>query len=222
VSGTYPNPYRGINAHLHSLLQRRSDGWRVLHNLYMWRVQMALAGQLPPGFDACLAPSMQPRVDQDPLHAVIVYEPGDGGRQRHLIQMEMLTPPTKYHPKDYLVARTRRLARGVQMIEMDFWHEAPTLFHQGLSPYAIVAANRDTTQFYCFHVDDPIPCLLLELAEGWQVLFDFNAAYHTVFSLNHHNPPPVDYHQPPLNMNSYRPLDRARIEDVMARWAGGG
>lgn len=55
------NPYRGINAHLHSFLQRERDGWVVFHSSYITHLADAIDAVLPEGYEVSEERSLQIR-----------------------------------------------------------------------------------------------------------------------------------------------------------------
>lgn len=77
------NPYRGINAHLHSLAQnpqRSPTIWTSIHTDHITHITDALNAQLPPQYVARSEQSMQIWVDdspRSPVPDVAVYRTGD-------------------------------------------------------------------------------------------------------------------------------------------------
>jgi hypothetical protein len=167
---------------------------------------------------------------EDALSALAIYQMS--GEEVHLVtRIEVLSPTNKRKPADYLPMRVRTLRSGVNMVEIDYRHQTPNIYRailpdyaagdNGSYPYciAITLAHDElaTTRFYCFHVDEPIPELPIPLAGEEEVRVDFDAVYQRTFANDRRAHHLLDYSQPPRNPDSYLPLDRARIEAVMAR-----
>jgi hypothetical protein len=53
------NAYRGVNAHLHSVLQNESGGWKVFYTAYITVLAQDIDAQLPPGYEVGLTKSLQ-------------------------------------------------------------------------------------------------------------------------------------------------------------------
>jgi hypothetical protein len=59
------NQYRGVNAHLHSLLQAEVTDWAVFHSAHIIDLARAIDGKLPPGYIVAPEKSLQIR-EYDP------------------------------------------------------------------------------------------------------------------------------------------------------------
>lgn len=53
------NPYRGVNAHLHSALQSPGGNWQSFHGAYIVDLTRAITAMLPPGYYAINEKSLQ-------------------------------------------------------------------------------------------------------------------------------------------------------------------
>ncbi len=78
------NPYRGINAHLHSYLQQQGN-WKVFHNKHIADLAEALDAQLPAGYEVGLTDALQiveihpdtgERFRKSPEPDVTIYQTG--------------------------------------------------------------------------------------------------------------------------------------------------
>jgi hypothetical protein len=54
------NPYRGVNAHLHSLLQATSGGWAQFHAPHIIHLAEWIERHLPAGYNAFPERSLSP------------------------------------------------------------------------------------------------------------------------------------------------------------------
>lgn len=169
---------------------------------------------------------------EDELVAVVIYQKPEVAVAR----IELLSPSNKTTDRNhYLAMRQKTLSSGLKLVEIDYLHETPPLFpdiqadyskHEvGAYPYSLILSDptpsaehaSGTTRFYSFHVDDPIPALVIPLLDDDAVLLDFDAAYRATLADDRRAHLVIDYAQEPLNLGAYSPDDQQRIRQVMQR-----
>lgn len=164
--------------------------------------------------------------DEEGLGAVVIYQ----SPHIPVTRIELLSPTNKTTERNhYLAMRQKTLAAGVNLVELDYLHETPTIYRKALRdytrqeegsfPYCIVISDPERTRFYCFHVDEPMPVLELPLLEADAVLLDFGAVYNTTFEDDRRTRMLIDYAELPPNIASYTPEDQKRIRKRIATLA---
>jgi hypothetical protein len=89
------NQYRGVNAHLHSVLQHETAGWEGLHTKHIADLTAELSAQLPDGYIADLEQSLQIRQFHPDTGEEITLKPRRGLRPDLLIShIESVLRPT--------------------------------------------------------------------------------------------------------------------------------
>lgn len=170
--------------------------------------------------------------DEDELTAVIIYQSPD----QPITRFELLSPSNKTSDRrHYMAMRHKTLEAGLNLVEIDYLHQTPPLFPNVLAdyshheenayPYMILVtdptptADQESgiTQFYCFHIDDPIPTLAVPLLNNEAVLVDFGAVYNITFADDRRAQLLIDYEQEPENLKAYPKQDQAKIESIMSR-----
>lgn len=172
-------------------------------------------------------PLMQP--NEQELSAVTIYH--EAG-ERFVTRLELLSPKNKtVHIENYRYMRFRTYSSGVNIVDVDYLHETPTIFpeltpsyphkSQGAYPYsiAITSLYLGKVSQYGFHLEDKMPILAIPLLGEDSFLLDFGAAYQTTFENDRRAHLLLDYEQLPLNFESYMPVDQQKIRAVMARIA---
>lgn len=124
------NPYRGVNAHLHSYLQNEQGVWKVFHNKHIADIAEALDRLLPPGYEVILICSLQIEpVDFDDdaeLSALEIRELAGPGEGVPVTRLELLSPTNKPPGDGYLQYREKHIVtieQGVPLVELDYLHQ---------------------------------------------------------------------------------------------------
>jgi hypothetical protein len=170
--------------------------------------------------------------EEDYLSAILIYKFPDEAVTR----LELLSPTNKTtHRKHYLMTRRHTLNTGLKLVELDYLHETPQLFHTVLPDYSRHQPNAfaysitvtDPTptaeyetgivRYYCFHVDDPFPAVPIPLLGQESILLDFKAVYDFTCAGDRRVAMKLDYAEPPINFEAYSEGDKARILAVMER-----
>jgi hypothetical protein len=140
--------------------------------------------------------------EEDELSAVMVYKLPD----QPVTRLELLSLSNKTSDlRHYLVSRRKTLNAGLKLVEIDYLHETPSLFsatlpdysqhEDGTYPYNIIIADptptldepSGITRFYCFHVDEAIPSLVMPLLDDDSVLVEFGRAYAETLTMPPHS-----------------------------------
>ncbi len=167
--------------------------------------------------------------DDEDLSAIVIY---DGASGRFVTRVEVLSPTNKtVYLKTYRNMRYSMYRLGVNVVDIDYLHETPTIFpnltpsypkkSEGAYPYsiAITSPYLEKVSQYCFELEEPIPTLAIPLLGEDSFLLDFGAAYQTTFENDRRAHLLIDYEQLPINFESYLPADQQKIRAAMARIA---
>ncbi|MCU0479617.1 MAG: DUF4058 family protein [Anaerolineae bacterium] len=234
------NPYHGINAHLHSVLQTIEDGWSEFHGGHVCHIAEAINALLPLTFLVAIEKSWQFR---DPIDTEEAYYSAVAIRQitsnnqigQVVAWLELLSPSNKrggsgeaqYHHK-----RAQALHGGIILIELDYLHHTPPIMRripsypdgdEGVYPYNISLTDprpdlkMGKLRVYGFGVDTPIPTIEIPLLNDDKITVDFDAVYQRTFTSLRAYSLRADYDQLPQPINAYHPQDRPKIEVVMHR-----
>jgi len=149
---TLDNPYRGINAHLHSLAQNPQAGsptiWTSIHAMHIGHLIDALNERLPAGYVARPEQSLQiwtadeegaesakggqfPEREITIPSAVIYRIDGHKIMGRPVTRIELLFASNKqggYGCRGYLDNRWLALSSGTSLFELDYLHQTPSPF----------------------------------------------------------------------------------------------
>lgn len=186
------NQYRGINAHLHSQLQKEDGPWNTFHHVHIVDILVRMKWQMRfSGYNVDNGQSLQIRFPDEPddytkhYRAVELYEYDyDLMQQGELIaSIELMSPLNKpggafYH--EYKARRSRLLETGLVFIELDYVDTMPPVF-EGLPSYisaGVVLHPNTVTHPYRITVVDPRPAKLEGLAHVYQ--FDVDDPLPTV------------------------------------------
>lgn len=124
------NPYRGINAHLHSYLQQQGN-WKVFHNKHIADLAEALDAQLPERYVVGLTDSLQ----------IVEYHPDTGRRIRRYPEPDVTIYDTgRTSPLavgDIVVAEPTQVLTAEATIEVD-----PELFLTALVIYELSETDK--------------------------------------------------------------------------------
>lgn len=215
------NAYRGVNAHLHSVLQNESGGWKVFHTAYITHLAEVIDTQLPPGYEVGLTKSLQiaeyhPTPEDEELVAVMISQIVTEQRRELVTRIELLSPTNKPPGDGFLQYREKRIAtleEGTPLVEIDYLHETPPPIRRipsyadkqpNAHPYWIAVTDPrpslelGETRVYGFDVDEPIPTVDLPLAGSDKLTFDFDAPYQQTFASLSYFRNRADYeHEPP-------------------------
>ncbi len=168
--------------------------------------------------------------------AVAIYPLSDppGSHRVPVGWIELLSPSNKppYSGfQSYSDKRRDVLASGIIFIELDYLHQTGATFERlpsyqprrrgdlpdaGAAPYRITVVDPrphlldGLGRSHGFHVDDPIPEIVIPLSGTDALVFDFDAPYRRTFEEMLYGRR-VDYAQLPLAFERYQPDDRARI-----------
>lgn len=167
---------------------------------------------------------------EDVFAAVIYYQHKDEASTSMGIpvtRIEVLSLANKVggsYYRNYVINRHEALESGLPLVEIDYLHEttSPILgmpfYPQDTDsyPYSITLSdprrsqNDEQVRSFGFRVDDPIPTLLIPLADEENIAVDFDAVYRETFEKGRRGNQ-VDYTLPPENLDSYAPIDQQRI-----------
>jgi hypothetical protein len=177
-------------------------------------------------------------VDQDEEVVLrnLVIRPVDEARHvgDPITWIELLSPTSKppnhgfflYHGK-----RNDALRARLALIEIDYLHETPSpIAHlrdypagdADAYPYSAVITNprpsldEGPMYIYGVRVDEPLPTIPIPLLGDEIVPLDLDAVYQRTFHRLRSFWDAPDYGEPPARLESYQPVDRARIEARMA------
>jgi hypothetical protein len=227
--------YRGVDAHLNSLLQtpgvpEQPALWPSFHGEYITHIADALNAQLPRGYLAMkqlIEPLEKPR-------AVMIRELLPQRRLGRIVaQIELLSPSNKPGGagyETYSVKRANAIADGLPLIEIDYLHESPPILpalpaypdQPGAFPYSVLVSDPrpdwrgGRARAYGFVVDEVITIFPVPLLGDETLIFDLNPVYQHTFHAGRWADI-CDYAGPPERFGRYRSADQARIEAVMAR-----
>jgi Protein of unknown function (DUF4058) len=227
------NQYRGINAHLHSLLQSEGGGWESFHNAHITNLTEAIDLLLPEGYYVLNEKSLQ--LEDDPLPSVVIFQMEDDKTAIPVTRIELLSPgnkPPGTHYLQYLVKRTETLESGINLVELDYLHETRSPIRVIPSypdhepdayPYVILVSEsrpmlaEAQMAVYGFFVDELIPTVTIPLAGQDTITIDFGVVYNVTFSRNrYYGTVAVDYGVLPVRFDSYSETDQQRIRERMA------
>lgn len=164
--------------------------------------------------------------EEEQFSAVVIYQQPD----RLVTRIELLSPANKTSARGpYLAMRQKALFSKLNLVELDYLHETPSLFPHLLPeayPYCVVVSEPKgddigdgIMQFYCFHVDDPFPNAPIPLLAGEKLAINWGEVYNFSFTNDRRTQFMLDYSQPPLNFERYSAFDQARILACMERVA---
>jgi hypothetical protein len=221
------NLYRGVNAHLNSLLQAPGKAgqpalWRSFHNQHIAHIADFLNAQLPAPYFALNEQSIVIRelLPQSTVGQVVA-------------RIELLSPSNKaggsnYHA--YSAKRIEALEGGTPLIEIDYLHESPSLvpkqprypLSEEAFPYTILVSDprpdwhEGKVRAYSFRVGEPVKTFRLPLYNQDEVLFALNAVYQHTFETGPWSKS-IDYSQPPDRFETYSRRDQDSIQAVIAQ-----
>lgn len=186
------NPYRGINAHLNSVLQNEAGLWKMFHNAHIMHLAEALDAALPPAYEVTLTRSLQileyhpdtgerirrsepddkpDRPDDDDLyHTALAIRAIEQGQSRLITRLELLSPTNKPPGEGFIQYREKRastLHQQTPLVEIDYLHQLPPAV-RGVPSYVHGQANAYP---YTITVTDPRPTLQegMTAVYGWHV-----------------------------------------------------
>lgn len=234
------NPYRGINAHLHSVLQTIEDGWSEFHGGHICHIAEAINVLLTSIYVVTIEKSMQFReaidTEEATYSAVAIRQIISNNQIGQVVAwLELLSPSNKRGGSgeaQYQHKRTQPLHGGIVLIELDYLHHTPPIMRRipsypdgddGAYPYTISLTDprpdlkTGKLRVYGFGVDTPIPTIEIPLLNGDKIVVDFDGIYqHTFTSLRAYSLR-ADYDHLPHPIEAYHPQDRETIEAVMKR-----
>jgi len=200
------NQYRGINAHLHSLLQAESR-WGGFHTAHIGDLSKTLkAGLLPMGYTTDIEPSLQIRrvgepfnvpqsrvltlpiptllqeypLSEKPLWAIAIYEINESDKP--VAWLELLSPSNKGDSRDAELYRNKRLkiiGNGIVLIELDYLHETPPTF-EGLPDYHAQQNESDTPDSHPYRIVIVDPRPDVKTGQAFLAAFDVDQAIPTM------------------------------------------
>lgn len=217
------NQYRGINAHLHSLLSAQG-GLGGFHTVHLGDLFKTLsAALLPIGYAAGFE-------DAQPGSLVIYQRDERALRPGHPVAwVELISPREKGKSGEmYRTKRMNLMMTGLVFVEIDYLHETPPTFDTlpaytaspDAHPYRVIiidprpnfqAARADIIEF---DVDDPLPTIEIPLLGRDVLRFDLSVPYRKTFEESLYGRM-VDYSQFPPRFDRYSPADQARIANRM-------
>lgn len=233
------NPYRGVNAHLNSMLQtpdtdEQTAIWPSFRSAHIGHVLFALNDYLAEKYIAfneaslCIEyaePIPRPR-------AIVIREVVQKKLGRAVTRIELLSPSNKQggsNYESYWVKRAEAVETGVPLIEIDYLHESPPLInklpvypeHPEAYPYSVIVTDprpnwsKGRVKFYGFGVNEPIKAIPVPLAGDEGIVFDLNALYQHTFQAGLWGTL-IDYSQEPERFETYSADDQALIRKLMA------
>jgi hypothetical protein len=171
---------------------------------------------------------------EDFVKSIIIRQVSENDRIGVVVtRIELLSPTNKPGHAGYDAYRRNRntaLFSHVPLVEVDYLHELPPpLLNYPIypldpysQPYNILVSDprpsvkEGRLRAYGFHVDQSFPIVTIPLAGDDTLNFDFGAVYRHTFARGRWGYS-LNYAAPPPRFDTYHPLDRARIEAVMAR-----
>lgn len=174
---------------------------------------------MPPTLEVPMMPS------DDYFVAVEIYH---APSNRFVTRIELLSPINKtQHLQNYRDMRQAMFKLGVNIVEVDYLHETPTIFRDllpdytqkanGAYPFAIAVSNpyREKLSLFCFHVEEALPTLVIPLNGEDSFRLNFGEAYNITFEDDRRAHMLIDYEQLPLHFDKYAPFDQEQIRVVM-------
>lgn len=234
------NPYRGVNAHLNSLLQERGTAadpspWPSFHSHHIAKMVEILNSVLPSNYIAIGERSLQLHdiADDNQLpRAVAIRQVTQAQRFGRIVtRIELLSPsnkPDSYHHEAYQINRNEAIRSGIPLVEIDYLHQQPPIVpgmpvypHEADAyPYYVALTDprpsieQGHVYGYGFGVMDAIPQIPVPLADDDRVLLDLNRVYHAVFVTGRWGIL-LDYTQHPAQWHHYRADDQTAIKQWM-------
>lgn len=230
------NPYKGINAHLNSLLQSPADDsqpalWSSFHASHINHLADFLNDVLPDGYIAMLVRS---ECAEEFHTAVVIYEVEEQGRLGKVVtRIELLSPSNMPRQSGYSAYRTKRienLRSGIPLIEIDYLHEFespivnfPQYPHDENSTAYYIALSdprptwdEGTVKVYGSSVDEPLKSFPIPLGDDRELIFDIDAVYQHTFERRRYHTL-VDYTDVPERFDTYSESDTLCIQAVMTQ-----
>ena len=183
---------------------------------------------------ALTLPIIKTVLEEDPLESVIIYRaesPTDIIPVTRIEVLSMGNKPGGAHYPQYTAKRNQTLDSGINLIEIDYLHEARSPawglssypdHEEGAFPYTILVSNphpsitQGRMEVYGFYVDQPLEPITIPLAGTDTIIVNFNEVYNITFSRNrYYGTRIVDYEQLPLRFETYTPADQERIKARM-------
>jgi len=176
--------------------------------------------------------------------AVIIYQQATESKSlwgKVVTRIEVLSRSNKRRGSNWMDYRHKRhetFLSGIPLVEIDLLHESrsplvdlpiyPTDVQSYPYTVSISDPRTDTQQVqvqaYGFGVDQSFPTIPLPLSDKAFVGFNFGEAYHQAYERGPWHQV-VDYESEPVRMDTYTPVDqariRARLESVRAAHAAG-
>ena len=234
------NPYHGINAHLHSVLQTIEDGWSEFHGGHICHIAEDINRLLPCAYVVMLEKSWQfrdPIEDEEATYSAVAIRQVTSNNQigEVVAWLELLLPSNKRGGSgeaQYQHKRTQALHGGIVLIELDYLHHSPPIMRripsypdadEGAYPYYISLTDprpnlkEGRLKVYGFGVDVPIPTIEIPLLDGDKITVNFDAIYQRTFTSLRAYSLRADYDQLPQPLGAYHPQDREKIEQVIKR-----
>lgn len=220
------NPYRGVNAHLHSAAQNPGEGptiWTSFHAHHIAHITDLINSQLPLTYVARPEGALQIWIEEDeheeasilahPKPDVVMYRTGLADpRGKERLKRGPLAPDD---PSVRILSIADILSETDYVMTSVVIHPVNEHGSLGRPDYNL----DDNTVVYVIDVDSPLPSRVqIPLAGDDVIEFDFNRAYQYTFEIGRWGQH-LDYAQPPRRFQSYSPADQERIKAVMARAA---
>lgn len=174
--------------------------------------------------------------DTEELIGLMIYNvPDNGNNSRAIARIELLSPANKrggaYH-NEYSKKRRETLEADLQLIEIDYLHGSHPVIRNlpsyknkeaGAYPYIVFINDphptlaEGRTDFFAWHVDDPLPVFSIDLIGDDYVTVDLGLVYNRTYELirfYHQNI--IDYDQDPTNFDTYTDADQQKIKAMLA------
>lgn len=234
------NPYHGINAHLHSVLQTIEDGWSEFHSGHICHIAETINALLSRTYLVTIEKSMQFRepIDTEEAYysAVAIRQITSNNQIGWVVAwLELLSPSNKRGGSgeaQYQQKRTQAIHGGIVLMELDYLHHTMPIMRripsypdgdEGAYPYTISLIDprpdlkTGKLRVYGFGVDTPVPTIEIPLLNEDKITVNFDSIYqHTFTSLRAYSLR-ADYDHLPQPIEAYHPQDRQKIEAVMHR-----
>ena len=172
----------------------------------------------------------------DELIGLVIYHISSIDEQaRPVARIELLSPANKiggsYH-NEYAHKRRETLEAGLQLIEIDYLHASKPVISNLPSyinkqdhafPYVVLINDpRPTlldgkTNYFAWHVDDPLPTFPIELLDNDHVDVDLGQIYNRTFESIRYYHRTIDYAQEPINLDTYTDEDKRKISALLTK-----
>jgi hypothetical protein len=207
--------------------QRRPDVV-VFESTLSTESSIAMTGTTPT-LELSLSEIMEP----DEWHpAVVIRNHGQVFSGKVVARIELLSPanmPGGSYTSGYKRGRTEAIQSGVPLVEIDYLHEFPPIIDRvphypndkGSTAYMVAVTDprpawyKGHVRIFGFGLADPMPKIIVPLADEESVLLDMKSVYDETLTRGGRWQDGIDYSQPPSRFETYSPADQEAIRTVM-------